>query len=259
MLGAIAGDVIGSIYEWNNIKSTIFPLFSLRSRPTDDSVMTLAMAEWIMDKQDLVTCLQKWGRLYPNAGYGGSFKQWLKNTNPQPYNSWGNGSAMRVSPVGWCYDTLEETLEQAKASAEVTHNHPEGIKGAQSVAAAIFMARKGSNKEEIKNYLEENFFGYDLTYPLDKLRQTYSFDVSCQGSVPPAIRAFLESEDWESAVRLAISIGGDSDTIACIAGSIAEAYYQGMPEHIKTGVFLRLDENMTTMVERFYEYLAKKS
>ena len=236
MLGAIFGDIVGSVYEINNTKRTDFPLLSKRSRPTDDSIMSLAVARALMKtwgrsddeiKAELVRSMQHMGRLYPRAGYGGFFARWLKEKDPRPYNSFGNGSAMRVSSVGWLYHTLEDTLHAAELTAEVTHNHPEGIKGAQAIAAAIYLARNGKSKDEIRRFIEDNYYKLDFT--LDEIRPWYEFDVSCQGSCPQAIEAFLEGDSFEDVILKAISIGGDSDTIAAMAGGIAEAFY-GIPE-----------------------------
>jgi ADP-ribosylglycohydrolase len=239
MIGAIIGDIVGSPYESSNFKNDIktkeFPLFNENSRFSDDSVMTIAVAEALMNggkPDDYIDAMKKYGRLYPRVGYGGQFSRWMRSDDREPYNSWGNGSAMRVSPCGWYFNSLEETLHAAEVSAAVTHNHPEGIKGAQVTAAAIFLARTGSTKAEIKTYIESNY-GYDLSRTLDEIRPTYKFDVSCQGSVPEAIIAFLESTDFEDAIRNAISIGGDSDTIGAITGSIAEAAYGGVPNDIR--------------------------
>ena len=250
LIGAIAGDIIGSRFERYNIKSTAFELFQRPSCFTDDTAMTIATAESILNNSSFTEAFQKYGRRYPNAGYGGTFYQWIFEENPQPYNSWGNGSAMRVSPVGYAYSTEEDVLDQAMKSAEVSHNHEEGIKGAQATAMCIFLARTGKSKEEIRSYVESNF-GYDLSISLDEIRPNYYFDVSCQGSVPHAIRAFLESSNFESAIRLAISIGGDSDTIACITGGIAQAYYKLIPEEIVQGVLERLPSDMLEVIERF--------
>ncbi len=250
MLGAIAGDIIGSVYERNNIKSTEFPLFGENSRFTDDTVLTIAVAHAILDDLDYTGTLKLYGRKYPNAGYGGSFRNWIFSPSKEPYNSWGNGSAMRVSPIGWAFNTAGDVLREAEKSAAATHNHPEGIKGAQSVALAILMARQGEGKETIKQEIERRF-NYDLNRSLSEIRPDYKFDVSCQGSVPESIIAFLESESFEDAVRLAISIGGDSDTIACIAGSIAEAFYKEIPPHITAEVKQRLPDNLWEIVERF--------
>ena len=207
ILGSIIGDVIGSAYEWHNVKTTDFPLFSKKTTFTDDSVLTVATMDSLLNQMDYTTVYQRYGRKFPRAGYGGYFYEWIFEKKPEPYDSWGNGSAMRVSPVGWAYPTLEEVLFHAKRSAEVTHNHPEGIKGAQATASAVFLARTGKTKVEIKQCIEE-MFQYDLNRKLDEIRPTYNFDVSCQGSVPEAIITFLESTDFESAIRLAISLGG---------------------------------------------------
>jgi ADP-ribosylglycohydrolase len=251
MLGAIAGDVIGSVYEWRPIKSTEFPLFSSHNTFTDDSVLTVAVAEALLQGSGYAAVLQAYYQRYPHAGYGGSFQNWASSGSSEPYNSWGNGSAMRVSPVGWARDTLEEVLAEAQRSAEVTHNHPEGIKGAQATAGAVFLARTGHSKEAIQATIAQRF-GYDLDTPLDVIRPGYTFDVSCQGSVPQAIRAFLEAADYEDTVRQAISLGGDSDTQAAIAGGIAEAFYGGVPEHIATQVWNNaLDEPLREVVRAF--------
>ena len=258
MLGAIIGDIIGSVYEWHNIKTTEFPLFSKRCRPTDDSVMSIAVADGLIRsfrqdeetiKRAVIESMQHYGRKYPNAGYGGSFQRWLGSRNPQPYNSWGNGSGMRVSSAGWLASSLAETENLAKLTAEVTHNHPEGIRGAQAVAAGVYLARAKRGKEEIQEYIEKRY-GYDLSIPLDEIRAEYEFDVSCQGSVPWAIRAFLEGGSYEETVRLAVSIGGDSDTIACMAGAIAEPFF-GIPEEIKEKGVGIMDEYLRGKVEKF--------
>lgn len=245
MLGAIIGDFIGSVYEFDNIDTTEFSLFNEESCYTDDSIMSIAIADWLLHGGNLVTTLQKFGRRYPDpeGGYGGRFTGWLNEVQPEPYNSWGNGSAMRVSAVGWFFDTLEKTLEVAKESASVSHNHPEGIKGAQAVAVAIFLARTGKSKVEIKQYIEDTF-SYDLTRTCDDIRSTYQFDESCQGTVPEAIIAFLDSTDFESAIRLAVSLGGDSDTIACITGAIAEAYYNFIPTSLIKHVIKKLPSDL---------------
>jgi len=232
MYGAIIGDIVGSVYEFNNIKSKNFPLFSHGSTYTDDSIMTIAVAKALIHSREsqtsfkvaMVQYMRDYGSQYPNAGYGGMFSQWLVLEKPEPYNSFGNGSAMRVSPCGLIAVTLEEALELAKASAEVTHNHPEGIKGAQATAAAVFLAKCGKSKDEIKEYIEENFYPLDLS--LDDIRPGYFFNETCQETVPQAIIAFLESESYEDAIRNAVSLGGDSDTLAAITGSIAWAFYR---------------------------------
>ena len=250
IIGAITGDIIGSVFEWHNVKTTDFLLFCRNSTFTDDSVLTLATMDALLNKKDYTEAYQEFGRNYSDRGYGGHFHSWIRSKNPQPYNSWGNGSAMRVSPVGWYGNSLDEVMAEAKKSAEVTHNHPEGIKGAQSTAAAIYMARTGKSKDEIKKYITDTFH-YDIDRKLDDIRPDYKFDVSCQGSVPEAIIAFLESTDFENAVRLAVSIGGDSDTIACITGGIAEAYYGATPEHIIEKVLKILPEELVKIVEDF--------
>jgi ADP-ribosylglycohydrolase len=250
MLGAIAGDIIGSVYEARPIKSKDFPLFHPACRFTDDSVLTVAVARAILDGTSYRDSVWELGRQYPNAGYGGSFIHWLDSPAKQPYNSWGNGSAMRVSPVGFAFDTVDEVLEEAEASAAITHDHPEGIKGAQAVALSVFLARTEKDKAGIKREVVRRF-GYDLERSLDAIRPRYSFDVSCQGSVPESIIAFLESDSYEDAVRNAISLGGDADTQACIAGSIAEAYYGPLEPAIMTEVRARLTPDLLSIADRF--------
>ncbi len=233
MLGAIIGDICGSVYEFNNEKDIAkIELFKEGCFPTDDSVMTAAVGRALMDtygqsergiRGALVDCMQYYGHLFPRAGYGGRFGSWLYNRSRKPYGSFGNGAGMRVSAAGWMYDTLEETVRAAELTSAVTHDHPEGIKGAVSIAAAIFLARTGHSKEEIKAFTEANFYKLDFT--LDEIRPSYGFDETCQGSCPPAIQAFLESEDFEDAIKKSISIGGDSDTLAAMTGAIAEAFY----------------------------------
>ena len=237
MLGAVVGDIIGSSYEFVDMKRYDFDILPQGSRFTDDTVMTLAVAHWLtlydeegLTKERLISTMKEFGRKYPFAGYGSSFNCWLWSENPQPYNSWGNGAAMRVSPVGLYAESLEEALELAKLTAEVSHNHQEGIKGAQAVAAAVWMAKHGYLKVEIRDYITEKF-KYDLTRTVDEIRSVYQWDVSCQGSVPESIICFLEGKDFEDVVRLAVSLGGDSDTMACIAGSIAACIYP-IPEWI---------------------------
>ena len=248
--GAVAGDVIGSMYESYSTKSYDFELFPLGARFTDDTVMTMANADWLVSGDSLVGIMQQCGTEYPKAGYGGMFRRWLWQDMPQPYNSFGNGSAMRVSPVGWAFNTIEETLKAAEESAAVTHNHPEGIKGAQAVAACVFMARTGHTKEEIKAFVEKRF-GYDLNRTLDEIRPHYRFDVTCQGSVPESIIAFLESHDFEDAIRLTVSLGGDADTMGAITGAIAEAFYGGVPEPIRSEVEKRLPPAFVNTIDKF--------
>ena len=252
MLGAIIGDIIGSVFEWKNTKSTDFLLFSSRTTFTDDSVLTIALADAILNGKPYREAVLEWGRKYPNRGYGGYFRQWLYLENPQPYNSWGNGSAMRVSPVGWTFDSLEETIDEARKSAAITHNHPEGLKGAAATSAAVYMSRNNKSKKEIKEFISGEFH-YNLDRTLDEIRPYYKFDESCQGTVPEAIIAFLESEDFEDAVRKAISLGGDSDTLACITGGIAEAYYGGVPGEIKSKVLELLPDEMNEIIRQFQE------
>ena len=260
MFGAILGDIIGSAYEFDayNCKSKDFPLFSRRSTFTDDTVMTLAVADALMkvtpeDDDDviraqLVRSMQAIGRHYPCCGYGGRFIGWMFSDHPQPYNSCGNGSGMRVSSAGWFYDDLDTVLRMAKLTADVTHNHSEGIKGAQSIAAAIFLARTGKSKADIKAYVEQQF-GYDLDRTCDEIRPTYHHVETCQKSVPEAIIAFPEGTDYEDVIRTAVSIGGDSDTIADMAGAIAEAFY-GMPEELKQECRSRLPVELRDILER---------
>lgn len=272
MIGAIAGDIIGAPYEFQNIKTTEFDIFDKRTNFTDDTVMLLANAKWLLDglkknnqylPNELEKVMVEFGEKHPHAGYGGMFYRWLfqyssfvtadgkRATQRMPYNSYGNGSAMRVIPVGWVCETIEETLQVAKISAEITHNHIEGIKGAQATAAAIFMARKGKSKKEIKTYIEQKF-GYDLERTCDEIRPFYKFNATCQGTVPEAITAFLDSSDFENAIRLAVSLGGDSDTLACITGGIAEAFY-GIPDVFKTFVDNFLTDDLRTVLDDFYK------
>ncbi|GHT49908.1 hypothetical protein AGMMS49982_04240 [Bacteroidia bacterium] len=256
ILGAITGDIIGSVYERTNTKRTDFPLFSDACRFTDDTVLSVATMECLLsDKRDYTYVYQKYARNYPKSGFGGMFRrQWMNEDNPKPYNSFGNGSGMRVSPVGWFCATLEDTLGEAKRSAEVTHNHPEGIKGAQAIAAAVFLARTGKSKEEIKQYIATTF-EYNLNRTCDEIRPNYRFDSSCQGSVPEAIIAFLESTDFETAIRYAVSLGGDSDTIAAMTGSIAEAFYGEVPEEIAEEVLKKLPEEFVAVIAKFAEQI----
>lgn len=250
MMGAIAGDIIGSVYEWNNIKTKDFPLFSRHCFFTDDTVLTVALADSILTGEPYEANLKKFFRWYPNCGYGGRFSAWAMSSQTEPYNSWGNGAAMRISPVGFAFDTLESVLKKVKEFTEITHNHPEGIKGGRAAAAAIFLARTGSSKEDIKVYIETTF-GYDLSKHVDEIRPSYYFDESSQGTVPQAIRAFIDSVDFEDAIRTAVSLGGDTDTLACITGGIAQAFYGGVPENIKQRVYSILDERLGRITDQF--------
>jgi len=291
MYGAILGDIIGSPYEFdfNNIKTKEFPLFSPASVFTDDTVMTIAVFDALdralnlqlaasaayepaaataayapaattsIDsdklKAALVESLRRWGREYPYAGYGARFSVWLTQENPEPYNSFGNGSAMRVSSVGWLFPDMETTRAVARLTAEVTHNHPEGIKGAESTAAAIFLARNGASKSEIKDYITQEF-GYDLSRSCDEIRPNYRHVESCQGTVPEAITAFLEGESFEDVIRTAVSLGGDCDTLTCIAGGIAEAFY-GVPDDLKAECLSRLPASMKQLLEKMDDLRTK--
>ena len=281
MLGAIVGDIVGSVYEWDNIKTKDFPLFRDDCFFTDDTVMTCAVAEAIMNggqKDDFIDAMKKYGRMYPNADYGARFNRWLMTDNREPYNSFGNGSAMRVSPCAWIMDATTDELPSevkrlAQLSAEVTHNHPEGVKGAMATSDAIFMCRyyfggysgdygKPINdnptecKKRIKEHIEQEY-GYNLSQTLDEIRPTYRFNETCQNTVPQAIIAFLESTDFEDAIRNAISLGGDSDTLAAITGSIAEAAY-GIPEWIKDKAYSYLDEPLKDVLRRWEETVVIK-
>ncbi len=250
MIGAIAGDLIGSVYEQHPIKTTDFPLFQPRSRFTDDSVLTVAIADAILTGQPYRDAVRDWGRRYPRAGYGGTFFQWLFAADPQPYHSWGNGAAMRVSPVGWVFASEDEVLRQARLTAEITHDHPEGIKGAQATALAVYLARIVAAKMTIHARIQSQL-GYDLTGTVETIRPGYAFDVSCQGTIQAALIAFLDADSYEETVRNAVSLGGDSDTLACIAGSIAEAFYGGVPEAIQVEVRARLTPDLWRVVEAF--------
>jgi ADP-ribosylglycohydrolase len=250
MIGAIAGDIIGSAYEWNRTKSTDFELFTSQSGPTDDTVLTIAVADCILHGKEYAATFKEYGRRYPQAGYGGMFLKWLGSTSLATYNSFGNGSAMRVSPVGFAFSTLADVLAEATKSAEVTHNHREGIKGARAIAVAIYLARQGETKDQIRKYIERTF-GYYLDAKLDDIRPQYSFDETCQGSVPQAIMAFLESETYEDAVRKAVSLGGDSDTLGCMTGGIAQAYYKHVPDNIVIKVRELLNEDLLEVIDEF--------
>ena len=264
IIGAIAGDIIGSSYEFHPTKSMSFPLFVTQSTFTDDTVMTMAIAHWLTkDSQHrhetLVSEMHNFGDWYPQRGYGGRFAMWLRNRWTEPYNSFGNGSAMRVSPVGFYAKTLDEALALAKISAEVTHNHPEGIKGAQATAAAIFMARQGATKTEIRDYVESTF-QYDLHRTVEEMRPSYRFTEICQTSVPESIICYLESDTWEETVRKAVSMGGDADTMACIAGGIAAATPgMAVPEDIADRCYWILDPQLRMVLEAFEDMLAERS
>ena len=267
MYGAILGDIIGSPFEFDRgDKTKEFDLFSKDCDFTDDSVMTIAVGEALLAvgpeatvkeiEEAVVTNMQDWGKRYPYAGYGGRFRYWLRERNPKPYGSYGNGSAMRVSAVGWLYDSLERTREVARATANVTHNHPEGIKGAEATASAIYMARNGFSKEEIKEYIEREFH-YNLNRTLDEIRPGYHMDETCQRTVPEAIIAFLESKDFEDAIRNAVSLGGDTDTLGAITGSIAEAFY-GISAVLIAECRSRIDEGlMTDILDEFDHILGR--
>ena len=252
MIGALAGDIIGSVYEsrFRRIKTKDFPLFNPYCHFTDDSVLTVAVAEAILEGRRYLDTIRELGQQYPHAGYGGGFRQWLFSSAPQPYNSWGNGSAMRVSPVGWAFSAREDVLREARKSAEITHNHPEGIKGAQAVALAVFLCRNGVDRETLRTEMERTF-GYDLHRTVDGIRPDYIFDPSCQGTVPEAIIAFLDSTSWEDALRNAVSLGGDSDTLACITGAIAEAFYGPVPEAVSRQVRAVLTPDLWDITHRF--------
>jgi len=257
MIGAIAGDIIGSIYEWNNIKTKDFNLFSADCFFTDDSILTIALAEAILNDADYAQLLRQYYQRYPDAGYGGMYRRWAASDGSEPYNSWGNGAAMRISSVGFAFDNLGDVLANAKKHTEITHNHSEGIKGAQATASIIYLARKGASKGFIKEFVETEF-EYDLSQTLDEIRPTYKFDESCQGTVPQAITALLESDDFEDAIRNAISLGGDSDTLACITGGMAQAYYGGAPELITSQAMSYLDEDLKNIVVEFDSKYCRK-
>lgn len=261
ILGAAAGDIVGEIYEFNNLRSEEFPLFAEESTFTDDTVMTYAVADALLRAFDegepistaLIECMREYGRRHPMRGYGFRFDNWLHSdrTHPEPYNSWGNGSAMRVSPAAWVCSTLESVEFVAAETAKVTHNHPEGIRGAQATASCIYLARIGTSNDDIRTFVSTRY-GYDMDFTLDQIRPTYEFVESCQGSVPQAIEAFLESDGFEDAIRKAISIGGDSDTIGAIAASIAQGRY-GVPDEIEAEVRPRLTSDLLAINDRFCE------
>lgn len=257
MLGALIGDIVGSLYEWKNCKEKTFPFLQPDCRMTDDSVMTAAVASAVLMgvddlevfKENVITEMRRLGRQYPGLGYGPRFEAWLAAEEPKPYNSLGNGSAMRVSPVAWAAESLPQCLALAKASAEVTHNHPDGIAGALTVAGAVYLARTGESKEAIRDHVTRY---YPLNFTLDEIREDYQFDVSCAGSVPQAMEAFLEGESFEEVVRNAVSIGGDSDTIACMAGAVAAAFY-GVPRAIRDQALAFLDGEVRNIYDRFIQ------
>ena len=268
MYGAILGDIIGSPFEFDmGDKTKDFELFTTGCTFTDDSVMTVAVAEALMTvgtngealdiEKAVIRSMREWGRRYPHAGYGGRFRIWLKGNSSKPYGSYGNGSAMRVSAAGWLYDTLEETRKAARASAVVTHNHPEGIKGAEATACAIFMARNKAGKEEIKSYIQ-NEFHYNLSRSLDDIRPFYHHVESCQQTVPEAITAFLEAKDFEDAIRNAVSLGGDTDTLAAITGSMAEAYFD-IPANLRAECRKRVSEDMRNVLQKFDEFIGRQA
>ena len=258
MIGAIAGDIIGSVYELFQIKTKEFPLFQRQCTFTDDSVLTIAVADAILTGRPYLHAVHEFGRRYPRAGYGGSFIGWLHSENPKPYNSWGNGSAMRVSPVGFAFGTVEEVLEEAEKTAVISHNHPEGVRGAQATAVAVFLARTGHSKEAIREQISRRF-DYDMNCTVTDIRPSYGFEISCQGTVPEAIVAFLDSTSYEDAVRNAISLGGDSDTLACITGGIANAFYGDVPDNIRIKVQETLTPDLWSVTEAFCrKYVRRK-
>lgn len=250
MIGAIVGDIIGSVYEQHPIKTTSFPLFLKLSRFTDDTVLTIAIADSILHNFDYASALKAFARRYPAAGYGLSFYRWMQSSHDEAYYSWGNGSAMRVSPVGFAFNSIEKVLNEAEKSAAVTHNHPEGIKGAQATALAIYLARQGASKAEIGQEITDRF-GYNLNRSLNEIRPSYIFDVSCQGSVPESMIAFFESHNFEDAIRMAISLGGDTDTMGCIAGGIAQAFYRDIPPTILIQAKQRLPQEFLAIIDEF--------
>lgn len=262
MFGAIVGDIVGSVYEFSEIMTKNFPFFAKGCDYTDDSIMSIAVAQALLDfrregtpfSEAVVLRMREFGRRYPHpmGAYGGGFARWLRYPNLGPYNSWGNGSAMRVSACAYAAHSLEEALELAKQSAEVTHNHPEGIKGAQAACACAYLARTGRSKEEIRAYVQENFYPLDKT--MDQWREEGGFNDTCQGTVPPAIESFLSATDYEDAIRNSISTGGDADTIACITGGIAEAYF-GVPEEMKQKAIALLPEDLLNVVLDFEAFV----
>lgn len=250
LLGAITGDIIGSAHEFEGASTTEFGLFTHESQFTDDTVMTLAVASALLGDGPFEQCLRTLGRAYPHAGYGGMFSKWLADSTMGPYRSYGNGAAMRVSPVAYAFGSVDEVLVAARASAIVTHDHPEGVKGAQAIALAVFMARTGAGRDEIRREIAGRF-DYDLSRSIASIRPGYRFDETCQGSVPEAVIAFLESESYEHAVRLAVSLGGDADTLACMAGEIASAFHGGVPASLAAESTQRLSPDLRAILDRF--------
>lgn len=252
MVGAIIGDIAGSVYEYSENKDAAVELFPSDANFTDDSVLLIATAYALMHGAGYDQVYRRFGRLYPypKGGYGVRFSDWLASDDGQAYNSWGNGSAMRVAPIGWAFDTLEDTLDAARASAIVTHNHPEGVKGAEATAGAIWLARMGNSKEAIRRHIAEKY-GYDLNRSCDDVRSSYRFNESCQGTVPEAMIAFFDSTDFEEAIRFAISLGGDADTLACITGGIAQAYYGRIPDYMVAILEQKLDGYLLPVVKQF--------
>ncbi len=262
VLGALVGDIVGSVYEFAPVKSTDFELFTPWSNFTDDSVMTLAVAKWLMEDDAhtihyLKCCMQELGNRFPGAGYGARFSGWLEEEDPQPYNSWGNGAGMRVSPVGLYAKTLDEALAMAALTASVSHNHAEGVKGAQAIAACVFLCKEGKSKQEIKQYVEKTFF-FNLDRTIEEIRPRYEFDVSCQGSVPESIIAFLEGNSFEEVIRLAISLGGDADTQACMAGAIAACRYS-IPNNIAERCNSLLTDDLRIIMDQFITLIQQRN
>lgn len=255
MMGAIVGDIVGSKYEFNPIKTKDFEIAGEGFYFTDDTVLTVATMDCLLNKLDYGQTYKKYALKYPDCGYGINFGNWAVSESMEPYNSFGNGSAMRVSPIAWTFESIEMTRIEAKRSAEVSHNHIEGIKGAEAVASSVFMAINNKTKKEIKEYVEKNF-GYDLSSTLDEIRPNYQYDITCQGSVPQSIMCFLESVDFEDSIRNAISLGGDADTMASISGAIAEAYYKKIPDDLIRFAKSKLDKNLLDLVEKFYEHIS---
>ncbi|MEM7037772.1 MAG: ADP-ribosylglycohydrolase family protein [Bacteroidota bacterium] len=250
MIAAIAGDIIGSVHERAHLKRMNFELFQKNSRFTDDTVLTMAVADCILNGKPYSETIRAYGKKYWARGYGGMFRKWVQDDTMGPYNSFGNGSGMRVSPVGWAFHRLNEVMDEAERSAVCTHNHPEGVKGAQAIAASVFMARKGKSKKEIREYVASTF-NYDMNRSAEQIRKHYKFDVTCQGSVPEAIICFLDSRDVEHAIRLAISLGGDADTQACMAGAIAQAFYKKVPQILVDEVQARLEPELWELTQAF--------